>query len=121
MSWSPISDHESEAGWEIATVSVEFEIARSDQAVALAEAIFAFPEVLTVRVGGPGERSVYRVDVRCGRTDVRQVAAAPALTAAAGLAADVRVVRIAVTSDGLGDPEGEPPAVDVLPWQRPSL
>lgn len=120
MSSSPISDLPG-ADWEIATVSVEFEIARSDQAVELAEAIFAFPEVLTVRVGGPGERSVYRVDVHRGRTDVRQLAAAPALAAATSGDADVRVVRIAVTSDGLGDPEGEPPESMALPWRQPSL
>ncbi|MBD3917049.1 hypothetical protein [Nocardioides hwasunensis] len=101
----------------MATVTAEFEVDRREQAVEIAEELFGHREVLTVRVGGPGERSVYRVDVPREDDAARGLASRPAERAADRLGVTVRFVRIGITADGLGDPEGEPPvAVDLLPW-----
>ena len=102
----------------MATVTAEFEVAGTSQSVEIAEHLFGHRDVLTVRVGGPGERSVYRVDVPRGYDGARRLAARPAEHAADRLGVTVRFVRIGITTDGLGDPEGEPVASDSLPWAR---
>lgn len=102
--------------WDVATVTVEFEVARREQAVEIADQLFGHRDVLTVRVGGPGERSVYRVDVPREDDGARGLAARPAEHAADRLGVTVRFVRIGITTDGLGDPEGEPVVADALPW-----
>ena len=100
----------------MATVTAEFEVAGTSQSVEIAEHLFGHRDVLTVRVGGAGERSVYRVDVPRGYDGARRLAARPAEHAADRLGVTVRFVRIGITTDGLGDPEGEPVATASLPW-----
>lgn len=107
----PVAD-----GWDVATVVVEFDLDDRRQAADLADLLFEDPAVLTVRVGGPGERSVYRVDVARGHPEARVRAAGPARAAASRLELGARFVRIGITRDGLGDPEGEPPAPGATPW-----
>lgn len=102
--------------WDIATVTAEFGVGADAQANRVAELLFASDEVLTVRVGGPGERSVYRVDVRRGHHDAHSIAAWPANHTAGQLNVGVSFVRIGISSDGLGDPEGVPPSSDAVPW-----
>lgn len=103
-------------GWDVATVVVEFEVLDQGQAAEVAERLFATEDVLTVRVGGSGERSVYRVDVPREDPRARVLAAEPARDVAATLGIAVAFVRIGITPDGLGDPEGEPPPADAVPW-----
>lgn len=108
--------------WDIATVVAEFDLAERSQAAAVARLLFAVEEVLTVRVGGPGERTVYRVDVPRDDPEARRLGALPARRAARELGIDVHIVRLTVTRDGLGDPEGEPPpegAADALRRRAP--
>lgn len=102
--------------WDIATVTAEFGVGADEQAARVADLLFASDEVLTVRVGGPGERSVYRVDVPRGHHDARSIAARPANHTAGQLDVDLSFVRIGISSDGLGDPEGSPPSTDAVPW-----
>ncbi|GAA1164677.1 hypothetical protein GCM10009584_01960 [Ornithinimicrobium humiphilum] len=104
--------------WDIATVVVEFDVVGHEQAAEVAQLLFAVDDVLTVRVGGPGDRSVYRVDVPRGDPGARERGAEPALRAARALDIGLRLVRIGITADGLGDPEGEPPPAEALPWAR---
>lgn len=103
-------------GWEVATVVVEFDLEDHEQSLEVAELLFADEHVLTVRVGGRGDRSVYRVDVPHGDLGARRLGAAPAVRAAESLGIGLTFVRIGITRDGLGDPEGEPPPPDAVPW-----
>lgn len=103
----------------MATVTVEFEVADSRQSARLAERLFEDPDVLTVRVGGPGERSVYRVDVAQDPVVAEAVAVGVATRVAAEMEIPIRPVRVTVTRDGLGDPErGESPDRQDLPWRQ---
>jgi hypothetical protein len=103
----------------VATVTVEFDVTDAAQATRVAEHLFDDPEVLTVRVGGVGERSVYRVDVVGDRTAAEADAVGAATRAAARLGLSVRPIRVAVTRDGLGDPERTaPPDEQDLPWRQ---
>lgn len=102
--------------WDIATVVAEFDVTDQDQATEVARLLFAAEEVLTVRVGGTGERSVYRVDVPRGDPSARERGAAPAVHAAQALDIDFQVVRLSISADGLGDPEGSPPPAGAVPW-----
>lgn len=101
---------------DVATVVVEFDVLDRSQATEVAERLFATEHVLTVRVGGSGERSVYRVDVPREDPRARALAAQPARDVAATLEVEVVFVRIGITPDGLGDPEGEPPPAHAVPW-----
>lgn len=102
--------------WDVATVVAEFEVADHAQSLRVAELLFDDETVLTVRVGGRGDRSVYRVDVPRGHPSARRLGAAPAVRAAESLGIDLSFVRIGITRDGLGDPEGDPPPADAVPW-----
>lgn len=103
-------------GWDVATVVAEFEVADHAQSLRVAELLFDDERVLTVRVGGRGDRSVYRVDVPRGDPSARRLGAEPAVRAAQALGIDLRFVRIGITRDGLGDPEGDPPPAEAVPW-----
>jgi len=121
----PDEDREVLDGWDVATVVAEFEVADREQSVELADLLFEAEDVFTVRVGGVGERSVYRVDVPRGVPEARALGAEPGRQAAQELGIALSFVRIGISRDGLGDPEGESPERDVLPWaarsRRPSL
>jgi hypothetical protein len=103
-------------GWDVATVVAEFEVADREQSVELAELLFEADDVFTVRVGGVGERSVYRVDVPRGAAAARDLGAEPARRAAHELGIELSLVRIGISRDGLGDPEGDPPPAGDVPW-----
>lgn len=107
-----------EEGWDVATVVAEFDVAHPRQAIEVADLLFSAADVLTVRVGGVGERSVYRVDVPRGAPRARELGAVPALRAAEELGVELTLVRIGITPDGLGDPEGDPPDPTAVPWAR---
>lgn len=105
-----------EDAWDVATVVAEFDVCDHGQAAEVADLLFAAEDVLTVRVGGAGERSVYRVDVPREDPDVRALGAAPGIRVAETLGIGLNFVRIGITSDGVGDPEGSPPPADAVPW-----
>jgi hypothetical protein len=100
----------------VATVVAEFEVSDREQSVELAELLFGAEDVFTVRVGGVGERSVYRVDVPRGVPEARALGAEPGRQAAQQLGIALSFVRIGISRDGLGDPEGDPPPADGVPW-----
>lgn len=102
--------------WDIAVVVVEFDVADTDHATRVAEALFAHQQVLTVRVGGPGERTVFRVDVPRGDPAARLLGVAPADRTATDLGVELRVVRVNITRDGRGDPYGDPLPEGATPW-----
>lgn len=104
-------------GWDVATVVAEFDVGDQRQAAELADLLFCTDDVLTVRVGGAGERSVYRVDVPRADPEARERGTTPATRAAEALGISVTFVRIGITPDGLGDPEGSPPPLDAVPWR----
>lgn len=117
---SPTSDPQGPTAdrWDVATVVAEFEVVDREQSVALADLLFGVDDVLTVRVGGAGERTVYRVDVPRGADDARALGARPGRDAARRLGVGLRFVRIGISGDGLGDPEGDPPGAADVPWAR---
>ena len=102
--------------WDVATVVAEFDVRDHSEAVEVADLLFAADSVLTVRVGAVGERSVYRVDVPRDDPEARARGATPGIRAAETLGIGLTFVRIGITPDGLGDPEGSPPPAGAVPW-----
>lgn len=102
--------------WDVATVVAEFGVRDHGEAAEVADLLFASDDVLTVRVGAAGERSVYRVDVPREDPEARALGAVPGMRAAETLGIGLTFVRIGISPDGLGDPESSRPPSGAVPW-----
>lgn len=101
----------------VATVTASFGVRDEREAAAIADELLDADNVSTVRIGMPGERSVYRVDLPAREVARhRELALAPAQAIADAHHVEFEVLRIATSCSGLGDPEGEAPAPGTTPF-----
>lgn len=98
----------------VATVTAVFGVADNTAAGEVADELLEHDEVVTVRIGRGGERSVYRVDVPAGDDAWQAAALRPGEAVAAANGIDLEVIAV-TTGDDYDAAQSETPPGGQLP------